>query len=102
MSSAVSLPPTSRALVSSGLGKPLTVQTVDTPDATPGSVVVHVLACGVDSSTSESLKTGIYGLTIPTPFVSKAILSKTFLPRKDIKTILTFLTRFLVVERLDV
>lgn len=70
MSSTTSqLPPTCRALVLPAVGQPLEVQTITTPDAITGSVVVRVLVCGVDATMSNHLQGHTPGLTLSTPFV---------------------------------
>ena len=66
------LPPTCRGLVCGAVGQPLNVESISTPDAVPGSVVVKVLAATVDSTMPEVLKGHIPGLTFPTPFIPGA------------------------------
>lgn len=66
------LPSTCRALVCTSVGQPLTVQTIPTPDALPGSVVVRVLASSIEPGTSRILTGELHGLVIPTPYVPGA------------------------------
>jgi len=67
--SAQSLPSTCRALVCSGVGKPLTVENIPVPEAIPGSAVVRVIAGSVEPSLKHIMDGLIPGLTFPTPFV---------------------------------
>ncbi|MCJ1478104.1 hypothetical protein MMC13_006779 [Lambiella insularis] len=70
-----SLPPTSRALVCSSPGQPLTLEDVATPNAVPGSVIVRVLASTIEPATS-ALLAGLHpAFKLPTPFIpgSRAI-----------------------------
>jgi D-arabinose 1-dehydrogenase-like Zn-dependent alcohol dehydrogenase len=63
------LPATCRALIFPSAGQPLTVQTIPTPDAVPGSVIVRVLASTVEPATAHILSGEIPSLTVPTPLV---------------------------------
>ena len=66
------LPSTCRALVCPGPGQPLTVQTIPTPDAVPGSAVVRVLASNVEPNTAFVLSGNVPHLSFPSPFVPGA------------------------------
>ncbi|PSS22746.1 hypothetical protein M430DRAFT_98267 [Amorphotheca resinae ATCC 22711] len=63
------LPSTYRALMCSGVGEPLTIQTLPIPDAVPGSVIVRILASSVHTGIEQMLAGKVAGLSIPTPFV---------------------------------
>lgn len=63
------LPATCQAILCRGNGEPLQFQTVPTPEAIPGSVVVRILAAGVDAHAAANLSGRTPGLTLPTPFV---------------------------------
>jgi D-arabinose 1-dehydrogenase-like Zn-dependent alcohol dehydrogenase len=63
------LPSTCRGLVCRAVGQPLYVESIPTPDAVPGRVVIKVLAATVDSTMPEVLKGHVPGLTFPTPFI---------------------------------
>jgi hypothetical protein len=61
-------PATCRALVCPGPGLPLTVQTIPTPDAIPGSVIVRVLASNFEANTAQVPAGEVPRLTIPHSF----------------------------------
>ena len=67
-SSSSSLPATHRALVCTSTSQPLTLETVPTPQPTPGSAVVRVLASGLISYMRD-----IYNGTRPYPFPSPMV-----------------------------
>ncbi|CAM6127296.1 unnamed protein product [Calypogeia fissa] len=62
------LPKTHRALVLTSRSEPLKVETVPTPQPTPGSAVVRILVAGVMSYAREGYE-GIRPYTFPTPLV---------------------------------
>lgn len=61
---APSLPPTMKALVCAEAGQPLKLQTVETPIAVPGSVIVKIITAGIDS-TLNSILSGKSFFTFP-------------------------------------
>lgn len=69
------LPSTRRALVCPAVGQPLIVQTIPTPDAVPGSVIVRILASNVEPAMAKLLSGERSGIAFPTPFIpgSRAI-----------------------------
>jgi NADPH:quinone reductase-like Zn-dependent oxidoreductase len=58
-----------RSLVRRAVGQPLNVESLPTPDAVPGSVVIKVLAAAVDSTMPGILTGHAPGITFPTPFI---------------------------------
>ncbi|KAK4042209.1 hypothetical protein C8A01DRAFT_33704 [Parachaetomium inaequale] len=66
-----SLPETMKALVVESPGQPLTLKTVPTPSATPGSCIVKILVVQADDKTPHIIK-GIPGYTFPPNFVPAA------------------------------
>lgn len=62
------LPPTCRALVLNAIGEPLVLETRPTPQATPGSAVVKILAAAV-LSYSRDIYNGTRKYELPTPSV---------------------------------
>lgn len=62
------LPPTCRALVLNAIGEPLVLETRPTPQATPGSAVVKILAAAV-LSYSREIYNGTRKYELPTPSV---------------------------------
>ncbi|KAF7913362.1 uncharacterized protein EAE98_011587 [Botrytis deweyae] len=63
------LPATMRALYAEAQGQPLTVKTIATPQPSPGSLIVKVLAVGIDPSIQELLDGKMPYLYTPTPFI---------------------------------
>ncbi|KAF2834640.1 isopropanol dehydrogenase [Patellaria atrata CBS 101060] len=68
MSSPNNLPPTMRALVLDTVGEPLQLRNVPTPQPTPGTVVIKVLATGADASL-RTILSGKHMFTFPTPMI---------------------------------
>jgi threonine dehydrogenase-like Zn-dependent dehydrogenase len=62
------LPETHRALVLNAIGEPLRLETRPTPQPTPGSAVVKILAAGV-LSYSRDIYSGVRKYGLPTPSV---------------------------------
>ncbi|CAH0028228.1 unnamed protein product [Clonostachys rhizophaga] len=66
---ALQLPSHHQALVLSEIGAPLTVQTLPVPRATPGSVVVRILAASVRANSPEVYRDPQSGHPLPLPLV---------------------------------
>lgn len=66
------LPETCRALVCPGAGGSLEVQTIPTPTAVAGSVVVRIISAVVEPNSKMMLSGHIPGMWFPTPFVPGA------------------------------
>ncbi|KKY25084.1 putative isopropanol dehydrogenase [Phaeomoniella chlamydospora] len=62
------LPATMHALVCESLDRPFSLKSIPTPDVTPGSIVVKVLACAVQSNLKEMFS-GQGPFKFPTPIV---------------------------------
>lgn len=67
------IPSTSKALVCHAVGQPLSIESVPTPDAVPGSVVVRVLASGVPTNGQKAFAGEIPFLQFPTPIIPGAM-----------------------------
>ena len=63
------IPPTCKALVCSGLGEPLKVESVSTPTATSGSAVVHLLASQVLHTHKDILSGKHSHMRFPLPLI---------------------------------
>lgn len=67
-----SIPPTCRALVAKGPGKGISVETIQTPQPTPGSLVVRIIHSTAEANLKHQLTSSTPGLHIPFPIVPGA------------------------------
>lgn len=63
------IPPTSKALVCHAVGQPLSIQSVPTPDAVPGSAVIRVIASLISPNMQSMLSVEHPFLKFPTPII---------------------------------
>lgn len=63
------IPSTSKGLVCNARGQPLSIQSVPTPDAIPGSAVIRVLASLIGPNTRSILSGKISFMQFPTPLI---------------------------------
>ncbi|PSN61611.1 GroES-like protein [Corynespora cassiicola Philippines] len=63
------LPTTHRAVFLSGVGEPLQVKTLPTPQPGPGSAVIRILAATVRANAPEVFRNANSGHQLPVPFV---------------------------------
>jgi len=64
-----SLPATCRAIVYTSTDKPVSVETVNMPEAVPGSLIVKILAANLDTSANKIVTGGLWGLEVPSPSI---------------------------------